>query len=584
MASSEGENKKIQIYSTPTDVISTFWKEKYEKDAKKYWDIFYKRHENRFFKDRHYLDKEWGPYFFLLNLASYDIEGSIIFTIRHFLHLKRWLKELCRLSNSPGSAAMEATFRNNAVLEVGCGAGNTVFPLLSSFPDLFVYACDFSPRAIDLVKAHKDYKEEQVHAFVCDVTADELTVEIPPASVDIVTMIFVLSAVLPEKMSQAVQNIRRVLKERLTSKEQKISENFYVRGDGTRVFYFSEEALASLFTSNGFVSEKIEVHCKRIENRSRELVMDRRWIQGAFCSSNVGLSPLQSDVQKEKEEDSKYKSITWDAHDQTGVHSSLEETDDVVEVDLSETIGMEMLGGVPSANEVFDILIGGQAYNLKCLSKEYQHTCKSTGFMLWESARMLSPLLATNPDIFSGKNVLELGCGSAGICSMVAAKSSKLVVATDGDLAVMDLLTENIKANSQHWSPSKLLCERLEWGNKAHIDAARSLCPQGFDVIIGTDVVYVEDAIIPLFETAKALVSTGEIGMLRPAVILCHVIRRVHEGYIISAASQYGFHLEDKWPSDNDECMKNSLIASWFPDDSCRDLFLQSALRIMYFN
>ncbi|CAI5524279.1 unnamed protein product [Closterium sp. Naga37s-1] len=33
------------------------------------------------------------------------------------------------------------------VLEVGCGAGNTVFPLLADDPHLFALACDFSPRA-----------------------------------------------------------------------------------------------------------------------------------------------------------------------------------------------------------------------------------------------------------------------------------------------------------------------------------------------------------------------------------------------------------------------------------------------------
>uniref|UniRef100_A0A251RLJ5 Putative methyltransferase-like, S-adenosyl-L-methionine-dependent methyltransferase n=1 Tax=Helianthus annuus TaxID=4232 RepID=A0A251RLJ5_HELAN len=53
----------IQIYSTTNDEVTPFWKEKYEKDANKYWDIFYKRHQDRSFKDRHYLDKEWGHYF-----------------------------------------------------------------------------------------------------------------------------------------------------------------------------------------------------------------------------------------------------------------------------------------------------------------------------------------------------------------------------------------------------------------------------------------------------------------------------------------------------------------------------------------
>lgn len=36
--------------------------------------------------------------------------------------------------------------------QVGCGAGNTIFPVIASYPDAFVYACDFSRRAIELVK------------------------------------------------------------------------------------------------------------------------------------------------------------------------------------------------------------------------------------------------------------------------------------------------------------------------------------------------------------------------------------------------------------------------------------------------
>lgn len=40
----------------------------------------------------------------------------------------------------------------DTVMQVGCGAGNTIFPLLATFPNIFIYACDFSPRAVDLVK------------------------------------------------------------------------------------------------------------------------------------------------------------------------------------------------------------------------------------------------------------------------------------------------------------------------------------------------------------------------------------------------------------------------------------------------
>src|SRR5438876_762305 len=110
-------------------------------------------------------------------------------------------------------------------MQVGCGAGNTIFPLLSTYPDIIGHACDFSPRAVDLVKVvvylilfslraelqvhvlnfcpidvisplvelymqkHKDFRSGQINAFVCDITSEQLTESVKPSSVDIVTMV-----------------------------------------------------------------------------------------------------------------------------------------------------------------------------------------------------------------------------------------------------------------------------------------------------------------------------------------------------------------------------------------------------------
>ncbi|KAG1362486.1 putative S-adenosyl-L-methionine-dependent methyltransferase superfamily protein isoform 4 [Cocos nucifera] len=322
-------------------------------------------------------------------------------------------------------------------VKVGCGAGNTVFPLLTTYHDIFVHACDFSPRAIDLIK------------------------------------------------------------ERLTCKEQQISENFYVRGDGTRAYYFSEEFLTNMFVQNGFDVEEVGICNKRVENRSLELVMNR----------------------------------------------------------------------------------------IKALAKEYQHTCKSTGLMLWESARLMCNVLAENPSIVSGKRVLELGCGSAGICSIMAIQFAKLMVSTDGDIETLNLLRQNIISNVKQDLMNKIMVKKLTWGNNEDVKAIKDLCSHegGFEVIIGTDVTYNHDAILPLFETARELISDIESGDSKPALILCHIQRRVDEGSIISIASQFGFWLVDKWA--NGMHSGNGMIGSWFGEDIKYNTTFQNApLTILYFN
>ncbi|XP_031372967.1 uncharacterized protein LOC116188010 isoform X2 [Punica granatum] len=534
-------NPTMQIYSTTSNMVSPFWREKYEREAKKYWDIFFKRHQDKFFKDRHYLDKEWGRYF-----------------------------------------------------SVGCGAGNTIFPLVATYPDIFVHACDFSPRAVNLVKLHKDFTDSRISAFVCDLTADDLIEHVPPSSVDIVTMIFVLSAVSPEKMPFVLQNIRKVLKpnghvlfrdyatgdlaqERFSIKDQMISENFYVRGDGTRAFYFSNDFLADLFKDNWFDVEELGLCCKQVENRSRELVMNRRWVQAVFRLLDFG-HPTGTDAGNEVEPC---------IQENNGLNSenTMRVPVDDSEIDMSEGIAFSMFGVPPTDNEIIDVNLKDDSFKIRVLSKEYQHTCKSTGLMLWESAYLMASILSRNLNIVSGKRVLELGCGCGGICSMVAARSADLVIASDGDPKALDLLTDNISSNLRPPLVNKLSTKRLEWGNMEHIEAIKAENQKGFEVIIGTDVTYVPEAILPLFATAKELIATNCVlgENEASALILCHVFRRVDEPSIVSAASRYGFRLVDRWPSGISGDSSESIIWSWFPKDGNEVCNFSTALNIMYF-
>ena len=103
--------------------------------------------------------------------------------------------------------------KTSILLEIGCGVGNFMYPLLKQNNKMFVYACDFSTDAIDLLKANLDYDTSRCQGFVCDATKTNSFRECLPegVKVDFVTLIFVLSAIHPKKMSIVVDNIAQVI-------------------------------------------------------------------------------------------------------------------------------------------------------------------------------------------------------------------------------------------------------------------------------------------------------------------------------------------------------------------------------------
>ncbi|KAI8639984.1 S-adenosyl-L-methionine-dependent methyltransferase [Parasitella parasitica] len=236
--------------------VPAFWKTKYIKEAARNWDLFYKRNTTKFFKDRHWTDREF--------------------------------RELADQS------------KDQKCLEVGCGVGNFVFPLLADNPHMFVYACDFSKRAVDMVKANANYDESRCKAFVCDLTADQLTDNIHANSLDLVSAIFVFSAIPPEKMSIAIKNIYSVLKpggqvifrdygiydeaqvKFSAASDKRLDSNFYVRQDGTMSYFFSTKDLQARFEAENFKTIDCQYVYRETINRGMEKRIDRIFAQAKF--------------------------------------------------------------------------------------------------------------------------------------------------------------------------------------------------------------------------------------------------------------------------------------------------------------
>jgi methyltransferase-like protein 6 len=234
--------------------VSDFWKEKYEKEHAKFWDLFYKNNKTNFFKDRHYLEREF-----------------------------------------------ELEFPDEEVLfvEMGCGVGNALVPLVERHAKMKGVGIDCSKNAIDLLNARG--LGERCRGFVMDMTSEELSSEdfnSLTGKVDYVSLIFSLSACHPKTHKTVVENIKKLLKPggvvmlrdyakydlaqlRFAEKQAKLDEDFYVRGDGTKAKFFSEEEVKQLFAFD-MVNMQLKLHAKKFVNRKDNLEMHRLWIQGVW--------------------------------------------------------------------------------------------------------------------------------------------------------------------------------------------------------------------------------------------------------------------------------------------------------------
>ncbi|KAF4026388.1 hypothetical protein G4228_018365, partial [Cervus hanglu yarkandensis] len=307
---------------------------KYESEASKYWDTFYKIHKNKFFKDRNWLLREFPEILPVgqkteekvkeLSWNHVKINTESFFSKMHCPTMpeeKNHYKESSGSSDGQSKAGSDfskldseeyrerplktelfpgsnAAFR---ILEVGCGAGNSVFPILNTLqnvPEFFLYCCDFASGAVELVKSHASYRASQCCAFVHDVCDHGLPYPFPDGTLDVILLVFVLSSIHPDRMQGVINRLSKLLKpggmllfrdygrydktQLRFKRGHCLSENFYVRGDGTRAYFFTKGEVHNMFCKAG-LDEKQNLVDRRLQvNRKKKVKMHRVWVQGKF--------------------------------------------------------------------------------------------------------------------------------------------------------------------------------------------------------------------------------------------------------------------------------------------------------------
>lgn len=133
---------------------------------------------------------------------------------------------------------------------------------------------------------------------VFDLVKDDFSSNYP--KVDFITLIFVLSAISPENHLKCLKKIYDQLDENsyfyfrdyglydlaqirfAMRKDAKLKDNFYLKSDGTRCYYFDEEYMKELLTQTGFEIKKAETHYREVNNKKLGKKMHRVWVQ-AIC-------------------------------------------------------------------------------------------------------------------------------------------------------------------------------------------------------------------------------------------------------------------------------------------------------------
>ena len=156
--------------------------------------------------------------------------------------------------------------------------------------------------------------------------------------------------------------------------------------------------------------------------------------------------------------------------------------------------------------------------------------------------------------VYSSDLLVSLSRNLFRLCRILAgALGAASVFMTDGDSPSLERMRDNVSRNKPltvNQSGDNIVhCKQLRWGQgleafKRHCNQTLAQNGGYFDVIMGSDIIYMEEILEPLFETVDYLLKRNDSSSFednKGVFLLAYARRNVKIDDVFATAEKYGF-------------------------------------------
>ena len=186
-----------------------------------------------------------------------------------------------------------------SILEIGCGYGCTLIPIVNTHPGISYVATDFSRNALSILEKNiaarlpVEHPKDKIRTEVLDIVRGPLVAnQLPSRAI----AVFALSAINPVHHESAVRNIYDSLEPggfflfrdyaihdmTMYRHKMRFGNKLFQRSDGTLAYYFDTDYADRLFSSAGFSKLELRYDCVKCSNKRSKVDMKRVFVHAVF--------------------------------------------------------------------------------------------------------------------------------------------------------------------------------------------------------------------------------------------------------------------------------------------------------------